>query len=181
MIFFLIFAQNIDCGYMLEPHRRGDSNVSTHNLCLGAKIRKKVYPCILQFCYIKVGYKGVYISRTCFPDVSWIFHFVKKTSLLLLLYCFVFKKVFEIELEIITWAFWLSPAVSTRDSIIKPESFSSRTDNGRGLIQRAMTKIPCYNLFITSCLNPLFQRFVFRNVKNVYFCVEKENGTINTM
>ena len=29
---------------------------------------------------------------------------------------------------------WLSPAVSTRDSIIKPESISSRVDNGRGLI-----------------------------------------------
>ena len=40
--------------------------------------------------------------------------------------------------------FLLSPAVSTRDSII-----SSRADNGRGLILRAMTKIPCYNLFIT--------------------------------
>ena len=25
---------------------------STHNLCFGAKIRKKVYPCIPQFCYI---------------------------------------------------------------------------------------------------------------------------------
>ena len=23
---FLIFAQNIDCGYTLEPHRRGGSN-----------------------------------------------------------------------------------------------------------------------------------------------------------
>ena len=29
--------------------------------------------------------------------------------------------------------FWLSPAVSTRDNIIRPESFSSRADNGRGL------------------------------------------------
>ena len=28
---FLIFAQNIDCGYTLEP---------PHNLCFGAKIRK---------------------------------------------------------------------------------------------------------------------------------------------
>ena len=54
-----------------------------------------------------------------------------------------------LSLEIITWAFWLSPAVSTRDTIIKPESLSSRTDNGRGLIPRAMTKTPCYNLFIT--------------------------------
>ena len=29
---FLIFAQNIDCGYMLEPPGRGGST-STHNLC----------------------------------------------------------------------------------------------------------------------------------------------------
>ena len=39
---FLIFAQNIDCGYKLEPPRRGGSAVltSTHNLCFRAKIRK---------------------------------------------------------------------------------------------------------------------------------------------
>ena len=40
---FLIFAQNIDCGYTLEPPRRGGSKAvltSTHNLCFGAKIRK---------------------------------------------------------------------------------------------------------------------------------------------
>ena len=68
---FLIFAQNIDCGYTLEPPRRGKAVLtlaeavltSTHNLCFGAKIRK-----IPQFCCIKVGYKGVYITRTCFPD-----------------------------------------------------------------------------------------------------------------
>ena len=36
---FNIFAQNIDCGYTLEPPRQ-------------------------------VGFKGVYITRTCFPDVS---------------------------------------------------------------------------------------------------------------
>ena len=39
--------------------------MSTHNLCFEAKIRKIGIP---QFCYIKVGFKGVYISRTCFPD-----------------------------------------------------------------------------------------------------------------
>ena len=59
MIFFyifLIFAPNIDCG------------TSTHNLCFGAKIRKKVYPCKPQFYYIKVGCKGVFVTRTCFRD-----------------------------------------------------------------------------------------------------------------
>ena len=34
---FLIFAQNIDCGYTLEPEA---VLTSTHNLCFRAKIRK---------------------------------------------------------------------------------------------------------------------------------------------
>ena len=51
---FLIIAQNIDCGI--------------HNLCFGAKIRKNVYPCKPQFYYIKVGCKGVFVTRTCFRD-----------------------------------------------------------------------------------------------------------------
>ena len=42
---------------------------STHNLCFRAKIRKNVYPCKPQFYYIKVGCKGVFITRTCFHDV----------------------------------------------------------------------------------------------------------------
>ena len=41
---------------------------STHNLCFGAKIRKIGIPYIPQFCYIKLGFKGVYISQACFPD-----------------------------------------------------------------------------------------------------------------
>ena len=55
---FKIFAQNKNCGYMLEPPGQGDFNINTHNLCFEAKIRKIVYPCVLQFYYIKVGYKG---------------------------------------------------------------------------------------------------------------------------
>ena len=44
----LIFAQNIDYGYSLEPpHSR-----------------------IPQFCYLKMELKGVYITRTCFPGVT---------------------------------------------------------------------------------------------------------------
>ena len=38
--------------------------MSTHNLCFGAKIRT----CKPQFYYIKVGFKGVHIARTCYPD-----------------------------------------------------------------------------------------------------------------
>ena len=36
---FHISAQNIDCGYSLEPPRRGGSN-EYHNLCFRAEIRK---------------------------------------------------------------------------------------------------------------------------------------------
>ena len=64
---FLIFAQNIDCGYTLEP--REAVLTSTHNLCFRAKIRKNVYPCTPQFHYIKVGCRGVFVTRTCLHDV----------------------------------------------------------------------------------------------------------------
>ena len=44
--------------------------MSTHNLCFRAKKENNVYPCTPQFYYIKVGCKGVYITRTCYPDVA---------------------------------------------------------------------------------------------------------------
>ena len=46
---FRISSQNIDCGYSLEPPRRGGSN-EYHNLCFWAEIRKNsVYPYKPQF------------------------------------------------------------------------------------------------------------------------------------
>ena len=42
--------------------------MSTHNLCFGAKIRKIGIPLHTQFYYIKVGFKGIFIARICFPD-----------------------------------------------------------------------------------------------------------------
>ena len=39
-LFFLFLLQNIDCGYSLEPPRRGGSNVYPQSMLL-AKIRKK--------------------------------------------------------------------------------------------------------------------------------------------
>ena len=44
---------------------------STHDLCFGAKIRKKnVYRCKPQFYSMKVGCKGVFFTQTCFLDVG---------------------------------------------------------------------------------------------------------------
>ena len=56
---FLIFAQNIDCGYSLEPPCRGGSNEYPQSMFWSKNP---------QFYYIQVGYEGVYITRTCFPD-----------------------------------------------------------------------------------------------------------------
>ena len=67
MKFFNIFVQNIDCGYTLEPPQEAVLT-STQNLCFGAKIINNVYPCKPQFYYVKVGCKGVFVTRTCFRD-----------------------------------------------------------------------------------------------------------------
>ena len=50
-------AQNIDCGYSLEPPRRGDSNEYPQSI-FSRKKKNYVYPCKPQFYYIKVEFKG---------------------------------------------------------------------------------------------------------------------------
>ena len=61
LIFFYISAQNLDCGYSLEPPRRGGSNECTQSMFLSRSKKNNVYPCKPQFYYIKVGFKGVKI------------------------------------------------------------------------------------------------------------------------
>ena len=70
---FLISAQNIDCGYSLEPPRWGGSNGYPQSMfwSRNKKImytpvnprnkKNNVYPCKPQFYFIKVGFKGVKI------------------------------------------------------------------------------------------------------------------------
>ena len=58
---FHISAQNIDCGYSLEPPRRGGSNEYPQSMLLSRNKKNKVYPCKPQFYYIKVGFQGVKI------------------------------------------------------------------------------------------------------------------------
>ena len=59
--FFPISAQNIDCGYSLEPPWRGGSNEYPQSMFLSRNKKNNVYPCKPQFYYIKVGFKGVKI------------------------------------------------------------------------------------------------------------------------
>ena len=58
---FHISAQNIDCGYSLEPPQRGGFNEYPQSMFLSRNKKNNVYPCKPQFYYIKVGFKGVKI------------------------------------------------------------------------------------------------------------------------
>ena len=58
---FHISPQNIDCGYSLEPPRRGGSNEYPQSMFLSRNMKNNVYPCKPQFYNIKVGFKGVKI------------------------------------------------------------------------------------------------------------------------
>ena len=53
-----IFAQNIVCGYTLEPPHRLGGSKEYRNLCFETKIRKIVYPCISKGYCVKMGYEG---------------------------------------------------------------------------------------------------------------------------
>ena len=55
---FHVSAQNIDCGYSLEPLRRGGSNEYPQSMFLSRNKKTNAYPCKPQFYYIKVGLKG---------------------------------------------------------------------------------------------------------------------------
>ena len=69
---FLIFAQNIDCGYTLEPPRRGGSNEYPQSMFWSKNKKNRYTPANPSFTIlIKVGFKGVFIARTCFPDVRF--------------------------------------------------------------------------------------------------------------
>ena len=66
-----ISNQNIDCGYSLEPPRRGGSNEYPQSMFLSRNKKNNVYPCKPQFYYIKVGFKGVKIILACFRDDTY--------------------------------------------------------------------------------------------------------------
>ena len=68
---FHISAQNIDCGYLLEPPRQGGFNKYQQSMFL-AEIRKLMYNPVNPFYCIKVGFKGVKIILACFHDGGWI-------------------------------------------------------------------------------------------------------------
>ena len=82
-IIFHISAQNIDCGYSLEPRRRGGSNdypqsmfceavlTSTHNLCFEQKYEK--YHFYLKSFHFLVVKFSIYLKRRVFVMVCFLY------------------------------------------------------------------------------------------------------------
>ena len=68
---FYISAQNIDCGYSLEPPRRGDSKEYPQSMFLSRNKENNEYPCKPQFYYIKMGFKGSKLYRYVFVMDNW--------------------------------------------------------------------------------------------------------------
>ena len=69
-----IVAQNMDCGYSLEPPGRGGSNEYPQSRFLSRNKKNNIYPYKSQFFYIKVGFKRVRIIKACFRDEFSTFH-----------------------------------------------------------------------------------------------------------
>ena len=65
---FSYFSLNIDCGYSLEPPRRGRSNGYPQSMFSRKNKKNNVYRCKPQLYYIKVGFKGLKIIKACFLD-----------------------------------------------------------------------------------------------------------------
>ena len=49
LIFFHISAENIDCGYSLEPPRRGGSNEYPQSMFFSSNKKNNIYPCEPSF------------------------------------------------------------------------------------------------------------------------------------
>ena len=63
---FLFFAQNIDCGYRLEPPCQGSSNKYPQAMFWSKNKKNRYAPVLL--------YYTLHITQTCFPDVKNLLH-----------------------------------------------------------------------------------------------------------
>ena len=65
---FNIFVQNIDCGYPLEPPRRGGSYEYLQSMFWNENKKNRCTPVKYSFAIKNRGYEGVCFSWRCFPD-----------------------------------------------------------------------------------------------------------------
>ena len=109
----IVFSVLFKTYYILWVHIRPAEAVlaSTHNLCFGAKIRKLGIPLRTPvLLYIKVGFKGLFFSRTCFPDVKSItftlpcWKTYNTAAFSAITYFNLYFPVFEVELKVLDYS-----------------------------------------------------------------------------
>ena len=99
LIFFHISAHNIDCGYSLEPPRRGSSNEYPQSVFLRSNKKNNVYPCKPQFYYIKVGLRGsklyryVFVMSFCSQNPRMLHN-----KLVVMCYCRIHRMILDIRI-----------------------------------------------------------------------------------
>ena len=98
LIIFKFLLKTIDCGYPLEPPRRGGSNEYPQSMVLSRNKRNNVYPCKPQFYYIGLRgsklYNRVFVmawSVACVLSVMVCLLFL----LMSLVYSFIIYKVMK--------------------------------------------------------------------------------------
>ena len=65
---FLIFAQNIHCGYTLIPPLVGSSKEYPQCMIWNKNKKIRCTPANPSFIfYMNLGFKGIFTARTCFP------------------------------------------------------------------------------------------------------------------
>ena len=72
---FSAVAQKIDRGYTLERvpmHNHVRTSTHAQSMFWSKNNKKNRYTTAYQICYIKVGYKGVFISRTFYRDACQV-------------------------------------------------------------------------------------------------------------
>ena len=74
---FLIFAQNIDCGYTLEPPHRGGSNEYPQSMFWSKNKKNRYTPLNPSFSIIKWGSRGYILHGHVFVMVKFT-SFAKK-------------------------------------------------------------------------------------------------------
>ena len=80
---FHISAQNINCGYSLEPPQRGGSNECPQSMFLSRNTKNNVF-CKPQFYYVKWGLRGStlyrYVFVISFLHKSYVVVFIRSAS-----------------------------------------------------------------------------------------------------
>ena len=66
LVVFIFLLINIDCGYSLEPPRRGGSNEYPQSMFVSRNKKINVFPCNPQFYRMKVGLRGSKLYRRVF-------------------------------------------------------------------------------------------------------------------